>query len=358
MNATTSTTAPAWTALEALDKFKQTGPSQFEACCPAHHDRHPSLSIRIGDDGRILLTCHGPCDTPSVVAALGCELADLFPPKATDSVAQAKPRIVETYPYRDEAGTLLYQAVRYEPKHFKQRRPDGHGGWLWNLAGVRRVPYRLPELLADTSGKLWLFEGEKDANRAAALGLNATTTAQGAGSFEKTAEAMRTVAKGRHVFIVPDEDDGGNTYGTAALVALKPVAPSVRVVRLPRLTHTADHGEDFSDWLETYGGSVEELRTLVEERSGGPEQEDDTDDDDGDEQEEEDDANDPENDPAAAALAATPAAPQVRPLVQINHVQLRRPVLATLGALREVNQHREVPVLFARGGTLVRVACR
>src|SRR5262245_3843677 len=57
------------------------------------------------------------------------------------------PRIVATYDYRDESGTLLFQVVRYEPKDFRSRRPDGTGGWVWNLNGVRRILYRLPEIL-------------------------------------------------------------------------------------------------------------------------------------------------------------------------------------------------------------------
>ena len=54
-------------------------------------------------------------------------------------------KIVKTYDYKDESGQLLYQVVRYEPKDFRQRRPDGQGGWIWNLQGVRRVLYRLQE---------------------------------------------------------------------------------------------------------------------------------------------------------------------------------------------------------------------
>jgi len=48
----------------------------------------------------------------------------------------------------DEAGTLLYQVVRFAPKDFRQRCPDGAGGWLWKLNGVRRVLYHLPEVRA------------------------------------------------------------------------------------------------------------------------------------------------------------------------------------------------------------------
>src|SRR5215472_17342102 len=61
--------------------------------------------------------------------------------------SQTKPKMVKSYDYRDEAGKLLFQVMRYEPKGFKQRRPDGRGGWSWKLEDIRRVPYLLPALM-------------------------------------------------------------------------------------------------------------------------------------------------------------------------------------------------------------------
>jgi hypothetical protein len=67
---------------------------------------------------------------------------------AATAQSNGKPKkVVATYDYTHENGALLYQAVRYEPKDFRQRRPDGNGGWVWELGDVRRVPYRSPELL-------------------------------------------------------------------------------------------------------------------------------------------------------------------------------------------------------------------
>ncbi|TPE53224.1 DUF7146 domain-containing protein [Amaricoccus solimangrovi] len=40
------------------------------ACCPAHEDKHPSLSIGIGADGRLLLHCFAGCSFEAIVAAL------------------------------------------------------------------------------------------------------------------------------------------------------------------------------------------------------------------------------------------------------------------------------------------------
>jgi putative DNA primase/helicase len=40
------------------------------ARCPAHADREPSLSIKNGDGGRVLVRCHAGCDQERVIAAL------------------------------------------------------------------------------------------------------------------------------------------------------------------------------------------------------------------------------------------------------------------------------------------------
>ena len=59
-----------------------------------------------------------------------------------------KPQIESVYPYEDEKGELQFEVVRYKPKGFSQRRPDGKGGYINNMQGVRRILYKLPELRA------------------------------------------------------------------------------------------------------------------------------------------------------------------------------------------------------------------
>jgi putative DNA primase/helicase len=58
---------------------------------------------------------------------------------------------VAVYPYTDESGNVLFEVVRYEPKTFAQRRPDGQGGYIYNINGVRRVLYKLPDVLRAAS---------------------------------------------------------------------------------------------------------------------------------------------------------------------------------------------------------------
>src|SRR5262249_48146920 len=95
------------------------------------------------------------------------------------------PPILRTFPYRDENNVLLFEVVRFDvtdpAARFKQRRPDGKGGWIWNTKGVRKVLYRLPQLIAAVKAgeRIILTEGESDANTAVALGYTATTNPGG-----------------------------------------------------------------------------------------------------------------------------------------------------------------------------------
>lgn len=70
---------PAQKLLDRLQKAKSTGKGRYMACCPAHDDRSPSLSIKECDDGRLLVHCFAGCPTGDVLEALGLSLTDLFP---------------------------------------------------------------------------------------------------------------------------------------------------------------------------------------------------------------------------------------------------------------------------------------
>src|SRR5215210_3405001 len=149
--------------------------------CPAHDDPGPSLTIH-ERDGHPLFNCKGGCPQSRVLDALRARglWAGAEPREHGNGVVRnghaPTRRIAKTYDYTDEQRRVLFQAIRYEPKAFAQRRPDGRGGWVWNLDGVRRVLYRLPELLdADPAAPVYIVEGEKDTDRLASLGLVATT---------------------------------------------------------------------------------------------------------------------------------------------------------------------------------------
>lgn len=242
------------------------------ARCPAHDDGRPSLKIDRGDDGRALLRCYAGCEPAAIVDAVGLAMSDLYPPspnghpltvmvggKAATAAPATGRREIATYDYSDERGELLFQTVRYEPKDFRQRHPDGKGGWVWNLQGVRRVLYRLPDVIAAAPDvPIYLVEGEKDADELARLGFVATTSAMGAKAPWKPEYGYAESLAGRDVVIVPDNDDVGRGHANKVAAALGPVARSVKVIGLPG---TEEKG-DVSDWLAT-GGSADRLRTLT-----------------------------------------------------------------------------------------------
>lgn len=70
--------SPFEVVLQHLSGVVKAGKS-FKAQCPAHADKTPSLSVAIGDDGRVLLHCFSGCSVASVLAAMGLAMTDLFP---------------------------------------------------------------------------------------------------------------------------------------------------------------------------------------------------------------------------------------------------------------------------------------
>lgn len=264
--------------------------SYGSARCPSHDDRRPSLSVKDAGDDKVLVRCHAGCAQDAIIDAL--RERGLWPPngdepqrfdrarlvmpaaskpEAPEAAPQPEPsatpstvrHISGIYDYQDEYGAVLFQAVRYEivkdgtvDKTFRQRRPTGSGGWAWNLDGVRHVPYRLPALAAaDPATTVFVVEGEKDADRLAALGQVATTNPMGALKWRpEYGEYLR----GRPVVVLEDNDDTGRKHAADVAAQLAGVAASVLVLGFPELPEKGD----VSDWLDA-GGTVEGLHARV-----------------------------------------------------------------------------------------------
>lgn len=224
--------------LEALAahgcRVDETGGGGLVAQCPAHDDHNPSLAIDIGEGGRVLLHCRAGCTFDDVLRALGMTPADLSPN------GNGRRKIVATYPYEDESGTLLFEVVRFEPKGFAQRRPDGNGGHVWDLKGVRRVPYHLPQLDAavEDGKRAWIVEGEKDVHALEAAGEVATCNPGGAGKWR--GEYAKWL-KDAEVVIVADADPPGRDHARKVARSLHGVAASVEVVEPAEGKDAADH---------------------------------------------------------------------------------------------------------------------
>ncbi len=176
-------------------------------------------------------------------------------------------REAAVYNYSDEGGHVLYQVVRSEPKAFTQRVPLGRGQFEYKLNGVRRVPYRLAEMLAAKATRtVFVTEGEKDAETLVARKCVATTNAGGA-SWRWTPEFVELFRGAKHVIVIPDCDEGdvdtgGRKGREAARERSQQLAAVAQTVRIVDLAPDQHNGYDVTDWF-TDGHTVPELAALA-----------------------------------------------------------------------------------------------
>lgn len=209
---------------------------EWKALCPKHDDHHPSLSIY---------------EEKGVYHCFGCGWkGKLF--------IETNPRtIVATYDYPDEENKLLYQVVKYNPKDFVVRRRDENHEWVYNLKGVKKVLYKLPDLLNAKKNKaVFIVEGEKDVDNLNKLCLIATTCQGGANGWT---DDYCKYLQDRIIILLPDNDDDGRMFSIKVGNSLQGIAKKIKYLELPGL---ADK-EDVSDWI-VKGGDREKLIELAQ----------------------------------------------------------------------------------------------
>jgi putative DNA primase/helicase len=204
------------------------------------------------------------------------------PPKANGegndagAVDSAKKVIVATFPYADENGNVLFAVDRIEfqkpdgsfvlkngkhDKVFRQRRPDPDypGKWVHNVAGVRVVPYRLPELQKSVAARhpILIVEGEAKADLLWSWNMPATCCAGGA---EKWRSEHSEYLRDADSVLLPDNDEPGFKHAAKVGAMLLGIAKRVRLLVLPDLPPKGD----IRDWADA-GGAREQLDTLLEQ---------------------------------------------------------------------------------------------
>lgn len=228
---------------------------QGVALCPFHRDHKPSLSV---NTEKCAFHCHA-CGAEGGLFDFEARLTDCDKAEAKRRLAHllrkpdsSKPRTNQIfYSYHDERGRHLYDQVRSDPKRFAFRRPNGAGGWIWSLQGVRRVPYRLRELLAAET--VWIAEGEKDVETLRNLGLVATCNPGGAGKWR---DEYSPFLKGKKIFILQDDDGPGRKH--ALHVAESVAKHAAQVKLLPPFRGS----KDVSEWFDN-GGTLKRLLKIA-----------------------------------------------------------------------------------------------
>jgi hypothetical protein len=247
-----------------LQQSKQIGGNEFKATCPfpKHEDANPSFNFS-NQTGRFY--CHGCGKKGDIFHFFGKingldtrrDFAKILKGIADDfgiPWEQKKSQIVKIHDYTDEDGKLLFQVCRMEPKTFRQRRPNGKGGWIWGLKGIEPVLYQLPKVLK--ANEVLIVEGEKDADNLNRLGFTATTNPMGA---KKWQPQYSDTLRGKNVVLIPDNDIEGREHMTKVGADLQGVAASLKWVDLPNIPSRGD----VSDFIATFKDKDEAAERLA-----------------------------------------------------------------------------------------------
>lgn len=274
----------------------------WQARCPCRNDdNNPSLSIDEGVDGRVLVKCFrgNGCSTEEICEAVGMKVSELYgdstlrsastqftPTKRLEQKIMPKEKekltFVKAYDYLDENGELLFQKVRYVnqdgKKTFRQRKPIGKGQWSYKLEDTPKILYNLPAVLAAKANgeRIWVVEGEKDADTLIDQGIVATTSSNGAGSW---LDIHTQALAGADVEIIADNDEPGKQHALHVMqelikVGCKPniwVSPfSKDVTDHFQSGHSGDELEIYASWdtpptEELSNAEIEQVEIIEEE---------------------------------------------------------------------------------------------
>jgi hypothetical protein len=239
--------------------LKDTRPGRHYTTCPkcsakrkGAHQHFKVLGVTVEHDG-----AHWGCNHCGWTGAV----------KTGKPNGAGKPDPNIYYDYADENGELLFQKVRFPNKDFRQRKPDGKGGWIWKLGDTRKVIYRLPQVNEAISAgySIVCVEGEKDADNLWKIGVPATCNPDGAaepGQKPKWRPEYSEMLRGADIVVMGDHDDAGRAHAEATAKACTGIAARVRMLDIARHWSDCPKGGDVSDWLKA-GHTREQLDALV-----------------------------------------------------------------------------------------------
>lgn len=259
-----------------LGNHKKEG-GDWKCCCPAHDDKNPSLSLRDGDDGKLVAHCYAGCSFEQIAKALERRgitynrgrsyQRNVVPFRSfgANGIYEVGARIrnlpiTARYDYCTEDGEYLYSKYRLV-------KPDGSKEFSILPAKKEPVLYNLPEIKRARESNLtvYLCEGEKDADSVTALGLISTTPPHGAGKGDdlgrKWKDSYTETLRGLDVVIFADNDEAGIRFAEGVAARLKDSAASVKVVEFPELPQKGD----VTDYLKSH--NREQLLAKVEASS-------------------------------------------------------------------------------------------
>jgi len=270
--------------------------------CPApgHEDEHPSCTLKKGDSGAALLTCHSRrCGLDEMLSGLGLEKRELFPGPSWSNahsgggggrnapVSRAAPpprngkakEPSKTYPtldalkaartwndtlagsweYHQPGEEPLFYQVRYDKPNGKKRFLSAHervdGTWVDRLPEMTLRPLYGVEA-AVGADEVFIVEGEACVDALAELEIAAVTSSGGAGSAKHSDWAP---LDGKRLYSLADNDDAGRGYISEIVGLLK---EPLRDIVLPGLPHKGDN-IDFAKARQAEDRSMVEIRREI-----------------------------------------------------------------------------------------------
>ena len=242
--------------------------NQYSARCPAHDDKHASLSISQSDDGKILLCCHAGCTTEQIVSAIGLKISDLFQ-NETKKYSEYSPNKSNhthsgnaiVYDYEDTNGNIIAKKLRYPNKsfcwlsrnpksrEFEKGRTHCKKPLLYNMYDCRNIEC------------LYIAEGEKDVETLKRYNRNAVSFPDGVKSkwLPEYAEFFRN----RVIAIIQDNDTPGKEFAETLAEKLSETVKSVRIIDLTRIWENMPEKADISDYLSAFPDGIDNLSKLA-----------------------------------------------------------------------------------------------
>lgn len=243
---------------------------QVKVLCPFHADKNPSMSVNTKDGTWHCFACSiGGSIIDLEMQYNGISLAEAMqklsegittshpiprsvpnqapPPPINgtqvivddDCPFKPKPELVATYHYVNAVGEPVFQVMKYNPKTFRQAHVGPDGELIWDMEGVTRVLYNLPEVMK--AERVFIVEGEADCDALHELDLVATTSSGGAG---KWLDAYSEYFTDKEVIICPDNDEPGRKHAEQVRESIAPYAKWIKQIKIP------PPSKDIRDYLD------------------------------------------------------------------------------------------------------------
>jgi hypothetical protein len=129
---------------------------------------------------------------------------------------------------------------------------------------TRQVPYHLPDLIKGVAAgrRIFITEGEKDADNLRSLGFVATTNPGGAKKWRQDFSAFFT---GSNVVVVADNDEAGRLHVDEIAASLHGIAAEVRVLDIKAYWPECGPKGDISDWIAASANDPDDFAGKLKE---------------------------------------------------------------------------------------------